>query len=368
MADRFYVATRKGLFTVARNGGGWSIQEAEFLGDNVSLVCHDPRSGVLHAALDHGHFGPKMHRRQSDAPGRWEECEPPTFPEKPPTPEGEEDDPHDWSVRLIWALAPGGPEQSGRLWMGTIPGGLFRSDDDGASWQLVDSLWSAPERRRWTGGGADQPGIHSICVDPRDSDHLTLAISVGGVWQSRDGGATWSCDGTGMRAEYMPEEQQFDPVFQDPHCVVQAPSDPDVLWCQHHNGVFHSTDGGANWRELTNVPPSVFGFPVAVHPHDAKTAWFLPAIQDQKRIPVDGKVVVARTRDAGDTFRVLTRGLPQEHGYDLVLRHALDVDESGDRLAFGSTTGSVWVTEDGGESWQAVSHHLPPVYAVRFAG
>ena len=106
------------------------------------------------------------------------------------------------------------------------------------------------------------------------------------------------------------------------------------LWVQHHNGIFRSTDGAATWSEITDVKPSTFGFPVAVHPRDPNTAWFVPAVKDEKRYPAGGCVVVNRTRDGGKTFETLTRGLPQKHAYDLVFRHALDVDESGDRLAF----------------------------------
>ena len=90
------------------------------------------------------------------------------------------------------------------------------------------------------------------------------------------------------------------------------------------------------------------------------------AISDEKRIPVDGEVVVSRTRDGGNTFEVLRKGLPQEHAYDLTFRHALDVDETGNRLAFGSTTGSLWISEDQGDTWQQIASHLPPVYCVRF--
>ncbi len=78
------------------------------------------------------------------------------------------------------------------------------------------------------------------------------------------------------------------------------------------------------------------------------------------------EVVVSRTRDGGNTFEVLRKGLPQEHAYDLTFRHALDVDETGDRLAFGSTTGSLWISEDQGDTWQQIASHLPPVYCVRF--
>jgi photosystem II stability/assembly factor-like uncharacterized protein len=140
-----------------------------------------------------------------------------------------------------------------------------------------------------------------------------------------------------------------------------------MLWVQHHNGMFRSTDRGRQWQEI-RAEPSVFGFAVAVHPADPQTAWFVPAVKDECRIPVDGKMVVTRTRDGGKSFEVLREGLPQEHAYDLVFRYALDVDHSGERLAMGSTTGSLWVSEDGGHRWSHVSAHLPPVYQVQFAG
>jgi photosystem II stability/assembly factor-like uncharacterized protein len=148
--------------------------------------------------------------------------------------------------------------------------------------------------------------------------------------------------------------------------MVQCPADPEVFYVQHHNGVFRSIDAGKNWTELPNVPPSVFGFAVVVHPKDPATAWFVPAVKDECRVPVDGRLVVARTADGGKSFVELTDGLPGEHAYDLVFRHAMDVDPSGDVLAFGSTTGSLWVTDDGGDHWNTVNTHLPPIYAVRF--
>ena len=66
-------------------------------------------------------------------------------------------------------------------------------------------------------------------------------------------------------------------------------------------------------------------------------------------------------------FEVLRRGLPQNHAYDLVWRHALDVDRSGEGLAFGSTTGGLWISEDSGDSWIALDARLPPIAVVRFA-
>jgi len=369
MSDRILVGTRKGLFAVERGAGGWSVADAAFVGDNVSMLHHDRRDvGTTYAALDHGHFGAKMHRA-SHGIADWEECGTPTYP---PMPEGHEEPPNpvtgkavEWSLKKVWAFASGGPDED-VLWCGSIPGGLFRSRDRGGSWELVESLWNHPSRLKWFGGGTDLPGLHSICVDPRDARRVLVGVSCGGVWFTGDGGESWTCRADGMRAAYMPPEQAFEPNVQDPHCVVQCRAAPDHLWSQHHNGIFRSTDGAASWREIEEVRPSAFGFAVAVHPEDPETAWFVPALKDEKRVPVDGQVVVTRTRDGGASFDVLTEGLPQRHAYDLVFRHALDIDESGRRLAFGSTTGSLWVTEDQGDSWTEVSSHLPPVHCVRF--
>jgi hypothetical protein len=310
-----------------------------------------------------------MHRSR-DSGATWTEIATPQYPEKPAdyVPKGrpQEGKPADWSLKLVWSLAPGGSDEPGAIWCGTLPGGLFRSEDEGDSWALNRPLWDDPLREEWFGGGADHPGIHSICVDPRDARHVSVGVSSGGVWITGDSGRSWQICGSGLRAEFMPPERQFEPNVQDVHMLAQCRANPDVLWVQHHNGIFRSTDAARSWSEITNVKPSAFGFAVVAHPGDADTAWFVPATKDEKRFPVDGRVVVNRTRDGGKTFETLTRGLPQEHAYDLVFRHALDVDETGDRLAFGSTTGSLWISEDGGDSWQTVSSNLPPVYAVRF--
>lgn len=360
-----HVATRKGLFVVAGTGGAARIVDEHFVGDNVPLTLADPSDGTWYAVLDHGHFGVKLHR--SDDQGRhWEEIAVPAYP---PKPEGFVDidmwgRERDWALMNIWALEPTA-DRAGALWCGTSPGGLFRSDDRGSSWRMIDSLWNHENRTRWNGGGLDQPALHSICVDPRDPGRVVVAVSSGGVWRTSDGGTTWNPHTTGMVVAHVPPAEAEAPENQDPHCVVQSPSDPDVFWCQHHMGIWRSDDDLASWTKL-HAEPSSFGFPVAVHPHDPLTAWFVPAHSDQKRAPIDGRVVVTRTRDGGRTFDRLTDGLPQQHAYDLVLRHALDVSADGDSLAFGSTTGNLWVTADQGDHWHSVATNLPPIYSVRY--
>lgn len=363
MGERAWVSTRKGLFPLERVRGAWRIGKPSFLGDPVTIALCDPRDGALYAALNLGHFGVKL-RRSTDGGAHWDEV---AVPEYPPQPDATAEDKTPWKLAQIWSLEAGGRDEAGVLWAGTIPGGLFRSADRGNSWSLVRALWDRPERLQWVGGGYDHPGIHSILVDPRDSRHVTVAISCGGVWQTRDGGASWSVTAAGMRADFMPPEQRGDPNIQDPHRVVHCPAAPDRLWCQHHCDIFVSRDGGARWDASEGFALSRFGFAVAAHPHDPDTAWFAPGVKDECRVPVDGRLAVTRTRDGGKTFTALGTGLPQSDCYDIVYRHGLDIDGSGERLLMGSTTGGLWASDDGGERWQTLSMTLPPIFSVRFA-
>ncbi|NJK31244.1 MAG: exo-alpha-sialidase, partial [Deltaproteobacteria bacterium] len=169
-SNRIMAATRKGLFEITKQAGTWKVSRASFVGDNVSLVLALRDGQTVLAALDHGHFGVKLHR-SSDGGQTFEEVDTPTYP---PKPEDVEDvdpfhgKPIPWAVQKIWELAEGHPDEPGTVWCGTIPGGLFVSRDGGSSWTMIRSLWDHPERKRWVGGGADLPGLHSVCVDPRD--------------------------------------------------------------------------------------------------------------------------------------------------------------------------------------------------------
>jgi hypothetical protein len=353
--SRAWVATRKGLFELQRSGHTWQVARVSFLGEPVSMMLPPQGDGRMLAALNLGHFGVKVHA-SADAGATWAEVATPSYPEQPKDATGPA-----WKLMQIWSLA----QAHGTVWAGTLPGGLFRSADFGRSWQLVDALWSRPERLEWMGGGYDAPGIHSICPHPTRRGEVALAISCGGVWVTRDDGASWQLQAQGMRADFMPPEQAHNGNIQDAHLITRCAARPDVLWCQHHGGIWRSGDNAASWQEVTTAPLSGFGFPVAVHPGDADTAWFVPGVADQQRVPVGAALAVNRTRDGGKTFQTLRAGLPQNHCYDLVYRHGLVVGDDGRTLLMGSTTGNLWSSGDGGDTWHKLDALLPPIYAVR---
>jgi len=356
MTDRAWVATRKGLFEFRHKANGWDIANVSFLGEPVSMVLPPTTSGRMLAALNLGHFGVKVHS-SDDGGTTWNEVATPTYPEQPPEATGVA-----WKLVQIWSME----SHDRTIWAGTLPGGLFRSDDGGTTWALNEALWNKPERAGWFGGGYDVPGIHSICPHPTRSGELAVGISCGGVWVTMDDGKTWALQASGMRATYMPPEQAENQNIQDVHRVVRCASAPDTLWTQHHNGIWKSVDNAVSWQEVTTAPLSNFGFAVAVHPSDANTAWFVPGVADQQRVPVGAALAVNRTRDGGKTFETLREGLPQSACYELIYRHGLALAPDGRQLLMGSTTGGLWSSGDAGDSWKTVSNHLPPIYAVRF--
>ncbi len=354
--SQLYVSTRKGLFELTRTNGTYQVSDIHFLGDPVTFTL--ATDDTLYAALNLGHFGIKFRRKDGDTD--WQEFDPPSL-EHAKVGSDEEKAP---SVMQIWSVVQGSDENE--LWAGTIPAALFHSKDRGQTWQLNEALWNEPSRTEWFGGGYDQAGIHSILIHPHDPADILLGISCGGVWHTNDKGSSWHHRCQGLRAEYMPPEKAGDPVSQDPHQIAQCQTDPEHLWMQHHNGIFHSTDRAQNWRELTDIDPSTFGFAVVAHPNDAKTAWFVPAVKDECRVPSNGKVIVNRTQNSGQSFQTLKDGLPQNHAYDLTYRHAMTMDEQAQTLAFGTTSGGLWWSDNNGDDWQSIDARLPPIYALSF--
>lgn len=354
MSDRLLVGTRKGLFDFRRDGASWQAGAPALKGLPVPYATRDPRTGRVWASLDHGHWGSKLARSKDGDDTAFEETEPPKYPESTGK-----------SARYYWILQPGHAETPDTFWVGTEPGGLFVTRDDGASWTLVESLWALCQEHRWMGGGRDDAGIHSIAPDPRDPQRLHIGVSCAGVLETTDGGETWAYRNEGVAVALQPEEGSE--YGCDPHCVVRSPSDPDVLWQQNHVGVWRSTDAGLTWTDLTQKPLVDFGFPIAVHPANAKTAWIVPMESDARRVSIDGALVVMRTDDGGSTWSEGRDGLPQANAWDFPFRHALDVSTDGETLAMGTTSGNLYVSNDGGRSWQTITNNLPTVYSVRFA-
>ncbi len=271
------------------------------------------------------------------------------------------------SVERVWQLVPGAEPDV--VYAGTEPGAVWRSSDGGAHFDLEEALWNHPQKPEW-GAGFGGQAFHTILPHPTDPASVTVAISTGGVYQTRDGGGSWEPRNHGIRAEFLPEGSQYPEFGQCVHKVARHPSRPERLYLQNHGGVYRSDDEGGAWTYIGDGLPSDFGFPIVVHPHEPDTVFVFPNGSGDGRYPPGAKARVWRSRDAGDSWTELgggDGGLPDDFWVG-VMRDAMcadDHDEAG--LYFGARNGAVWGSSDGGEHWRQVVVNLPDVLVVRAA-
>ena len=353
------VGTMKGLF-VLRSGAGrgrWEMGGPHFPGRSVYAAGYDGREGRhrLWAAPQSMHWGAEL-CWSDDFGRRWNRPETPRirFPEQ-----------SGGSLKNIWQIAPGPPEEPDTLYCGVEPAALFESKDGGETWKLNEGLWNHPHRPQWMPGGGGLC-LHSILPDPAGRGRVTVAISTGGVYRSEDRGRTWSAKNSGVRAEFLPGKN---PEFgQCVHKIVHHPSRPDRLFLQNHWGLYKSDNGGDSWKDIANGVPSDFGFSMEMHPWDADSVYILPLESDEFRCVPEGKLRVYRTGDAGRSWKPLARGLPQKGAFETVLRDAMAADPLEPAgLYFGTRSGKLFGSRDEGRSWGLLREGLPPIVNVKTA-
>jgi len=362
------VATRKGAWIYHGDAErkSWRADGPHFLGHIIQHVVLDPRDGrTLLAAAKTGHLGPTVFR-STDFGRNWKEAaKPPAFAKAAEAQKGRAVD------HTFW-LTPCHANEPDAWYAGTSPQGMFRSDDGGVTWEPLPGLNDNAQYRTYMGdeqgGTPDGPKLHSIIVDPRNPAHLYMAMSSGGVHESRDKGRTWTPIVQGMEVV-----ESFDPAniaFHDPHCVRLCPSNPNRLYQQNHCGIYRLDRPSTTWIRIgKSMPEKVgdIGFPMVLHPRDADTAWVFPmdGTQVWPRTSPGGSPSVYVTRNGGGGWKRLTSGLPERQAWWTVKRQAM----SGDALDpvglyFGTTSGELWASRDEGTRWTCVARSLPEIYAV----
>lgn len=346
MRVTLFVGTKRGLFTFTSDESRreWRSAGPFLIGREVYHAILDPRDQTLWAATDHSVWGAHLHT-SSDFGETWTTLE---------------NAPHyaDRALNAIWYIAPGQP-----MYAGIEPAGLFVSHDRGATWQSVEPLNTHPTSTTWqpAGGGL---ALHSVIIDEQKPGRIFCAVSAGGVYRSDDNGASWRALNQNVRADFQP--QHLPEAGQCVHKLLQHPKQPDRFYQQNHCGVYRSDDACETWVEITNGLPSDFGYALALDSNDPDVAFVIPEESSHMRATIDGKLRVYRTLDAGNNWEALTDGLPQENAYVSILREGMcadDLDKVG--VYFGTSSGQLFASNDGGDSWTMLAGFLPKILSVQ---
>ncbi|HKP36697.1 MAG TPA: hypothetical protein VJT71_07555 [Pyrinomonadaceae bacterium] len=355
------VGTMKGAFVFRSDAGRRTWDEAGpyFPGRSIYAFAYDGRNGRsrLWAAVNSPFWGSFL-SSSNDFGKNW--SDPETYNIK--FPEGS-----DVSLKQIWQIVPGHPDEHDTLYCGVEPAALFKSTDAGETWSLERGLFDHPHRPQWQPGGGGLC-LHTILPDPANADRMWVAISTGGVYRTEDGGKSWDPRNKGICAKFLPPDQQYPEWGQCVHKVVSHPSNPDRMFLQHHWGVYRSDDAGDWWQDIGKGLPSDFGFAMEMDPHDANTVYIIPIESDEFRCTPEAKLRVYRTTNGGESWEPLTNGLPQEGALETILRDNMNADANNPTgLYFGTRSGKVYGSNDGGASWTLIKEGLPPITCVKTA-
>jgi photosystem II stability/assembly factor-like uncharacterized protein len=348
------IGTRKGAFVLESDDRrDWNLRGPLCESWPVYHAIHDPSSGAMYAAAASEWHGSAVWR-SNDLGETWALSS-----------EGigyGDDDPR--KVSKVSSLAV----SDGRVLVGVEAPGIFQSADGGETWSLLTTLAGQPGSELWD-DPANQPpghlGISALMTDADDTAHFWAIVQGIGIFETHDGGSNWTPRNKGLRADWPRTHEE---VGFCVHRLVRSPSDPSRMYQQNHVGMHRSDDGGHSWFEISDGLPTEFGFAAAVHPHDRDTFYVIPLDPGHARCMPDGKAAVWRTRDGGERWEKLTRGLPQEHAHLGVLRAAMAIDRHDTPgLYFGTSTGQLFASADEGDTWTELADHLPPIWSVEVA-
>ncbi len=350
------VGTTKGAFLLrsGRERKHWQVTGPYFHGQAVYSLAYDGRNGRHRLLASTGSLLWGTYLRWSDDFGKtW--TNPLEANIKFPPESG-------LSLKNIWKIALGPPTAPDTLYCGVEPAALFESKDAGESWSLVRGLFDHPHRPRWMPG---QGGLclHTILPHPTQLGGMHVGISAAGVYRTEDDGRSWQARNRGIRVTFMPE--RFPEFGQCVHKIVRHPDRPERLFLQNHWGLYRSDDGADSWIDIAHGVPSDFGFAMVIHPHDPDCVYIVPMESDEFRCTPEGRLRVYRTRSAGASWESLTRGLPQKGAYETVLRDGMAtdcLDPVG--IYFGTRSGKLYASRDAGHTWKLVLDGLPQIACV----
>jgi photosystem II stability/assembly factor-like uncharacterized protein len=322
------VATVDGVVFLKRDGAGspWKVARKAFAGHHVIALMIEPISGTLFATThDAGVAASK------DFGQTWEFRNQGLISDN------------------VYSITYGRSGDQVRLYAGTEPAHLFVSEDLGAHWRELPALRSVPSVPKWTFPAPPHDAhVINITVDPKDPQVIYACVEQGGLLKSVDGGASW---------------KELEGFNDDCHRLLVLSSNTNRMYLPTGYGFYRSNDGGENWENISQRISRIgYPDPMVIHPRNENLMFVTGGEADPYHWmqTKSANPRIARSRDGGDTWEVLGKGMPERLDASFEAM-ALEAWDTGYAVYAGNTDGDIYCSDDEGESWSKIIEGIPAV-------
>ena len=260
----------------------------------------------------------------------------------------------------IWSICIH-PKHPNIVYAGATPPAVYRSDDSGATWRKTADP-GLPDRVIM--GFACR--VMRLDIDPNSPDDVYATLEANGAMRSRNGGESWQ-DCTADLIRFCEEPKYRSRIgsqteiegMLDGHALACSAAAPGTVFLANRMGLFRSNDRGQSWQdmEINRFSPLTYGRDIRVSPHDPKVlyACLSPAARS-----TDGSIY--KSEDVGQTWKRFDHGIKAEATMMAVTVHPTDPNQ----VYGASRFGQVFGTQDGGKSWSEtrLPEGVRDVYAI----
>jgi photosystem II stability/assembly factor-like uncharacterized protein len=251
------------------------------------------------------------------------------------------------TYKEIWSVAQ--RPDTGEIFVGTGPVSIFKSANRGDSWEDLEGIRTLKDSEEWT--FPNPPHVAHVKGMDLAGDRIFCALEEGWLVRSLDAGKTW---------ETVREGTHF-----DSHFVVTLPDDAAKVISTSGHGVYRSEDGGATFSPSSDGLDCQYLAQIVVHPSKPNTLFTAAAEVPPPfwaRRPEGANAGFFFSEDQGRNWHRILAGLPDQ--IKPAPRATAGAPDDPDSYFVGMTDGSVWMSDDGGETFRQIITGAPPVQSI----
>ncbi len=335
--NHLQIATVEGIVSLRRAalGSAWTEAEHSLTDLHIGSLLFEPQSGKLFAGA---HHDGGLWVSDDGAGKEWR-----------PLTDGL-DRPH------IYSLATRTIEDHVTLFLGTAPAALYRSEDLGETWSEITSLQDVPDTDKWTFPPPPHIAhVKHVAFHPNQPTTFFVSIEQGGLFKTVDDGVSWD----EITSYSHPDDIAYRDIHR---LLIHPKSPDVFYLASGEGLFRSSDGGVTWNQQSRRGDPMGYPDFMFFDPRDLNQIYLAGSYRNPGYwMEVDmSESSVMQSSDEGQSWEKLGNGLPDPviGAFEAMSLHHWD---NSTMLVIGTATGEIYTSEDNGRSWQCIADNIAPV-------